>query len=188
MRALTVRQPWAEAIACGAKLVENRSMGTRYRGPLAIHAGKGWARWGFADQRLLDLWPRGGQDSPGYALRHVPAYHGRPPHPFVAGQVLAVAELVDAHEAVPTESGEGCCCEPWGELRYAASDGRVRSGVRHWVLEGVVRLPEPLPAKGRLGLWTPDPELAEAIDLVARAGRAMERSRLRSGLVVGGHR
>mgnify|MGYP000085348797 CR=1 FL=1 len=169
MRALTVRQPWAEAIACGAKLVENRSMGTRYRGPLAVHAGKGWAEWGFADERLRELWPDGGpmpwQRSLGYALRHVPAYHGRPPHPFLSGRVLAVAELVDVHEAVPTESGEGCCCEPWGELRYAASDGRVRTGVRHWLLEDVVRLPSPVEARGRLGLWTPNPELTVLLQL-----------------------
>lgn len=148
MKALTVRQPWAEAIACGAKLVENRSMGTRYRGPLAIHAGKGWAKWGFADERLRGLWPDLGpfQRGHGYALRHVPAHHGRPPHPFVAGAVIAVAELVDVHE------GAGCC-EPWGERHYSASDGKRVSRVMHWVLEDVQRIEPPIPWHGRLGLW-----------------------------------
>lgn len=36
--ALTVRQPWAWCIEHG-KPVENRTWQTRYRGPLAIHAG-----------------------------------------------------------------------------------------------------------------------------------------------------
>lgn len=40
MKALSVKQPWAELIVCGKKLVENRSWETHYRGPLVIHAGK----------------------------------------------------------------------------------------------------------------------------------------------------
>ena len=41
MKALTVSQPYASMIADGKKFVENRSLDTNYRGPLAIHAGKG---------------------------------------------------------------------------------------------------------------------------------------------------
>jgi hypothetical protein len=41
MKALTVFQPYASLIAFGSKWVENRSWPTSYRGPLAIHAGKG---------------------------------------------------------------------------------------------------------------------------------------------------
>jgi hypothetical protein len=41
VKALTIFQPFAAMIATGAKFVENRSWETRYRGPLAIHAGKG---------------------------------------------------------------------------------------------------------------------------------------------------
>lgn len=39
MKALTVRQPYAELIARGDKPIENRRWATAYRGPLAIHAG-----------------------------------------------------------------------------------------------------------------------------------------------------
>ena len=39
MKALTIRQPWAEAILSLGKDVENRSWPTRYRGLLLIHAG-----------------------------------------------------------------------------------------------------------------------------------------------------
>lgn len=38
MKALSVRQPWAQLIADGEKTVEVRSRDTRHRGPLAIHA------------------------------------------------------------------------------------------------------------------------------------------------------
>lgn len=40
MKALTIRQPWASLIALGVKTIETRSWPTKYRGPIAIHAGK----------------------------------------------------------------------------------------------------------------------------------------------------
>ena len=62
MRALTITQPWASLVMSGDKRVETRSWSTTYRGPLAIHAAKGWdvdARW-FAEEvcgRILSLTP-----------------------------------------------------------------------------------------------------------------------------------
>jgi len=41
MKALTISQPFASLILTGEKWVENRQWGTDFRGPLAIHAGKG---------------------------------------------------------------------------------------------------------------------------------------------------
>ena len=38
MKAITIWQPWASLIACGAKKYETRSWPTKYRGPIAIHA------------------------------------------------------------------------------------------------------------------------------------------------------
>ena len=40
MKAITIWQPWASLIACGAKVYETRSWKTDYRGPIAIHAAK----------------------------------------------------------------------------------------------------------------------------------------------------
>lgn len=40
MKAITIRQPWAGLIAVGEKVYETRSWPTKYRGPIAIHAGK----------------------------------------------------------------------------------------------------------------------------------------------------
>lgn len=39
MRALTIRQPWAEWVAAGIKDIENRPGPTNFRGTIAIHAG-----------------------------------------------------------------------------------------------------------------------------------------------------
>lgn len=41
MKALTIIQPWADAIVSGEKKIETRSWSTNYRGPLLIHSGKG---------------------------------------------------------------------------------------------------------------------------------------------------
>ena len=38
MKAITIWQPWASMLACGAKQYETRSWATKYRGPIAIHA------------------------------------------------------------------------------------------------------------------------------------------------------
>ena len=46
MRALSVRQPWAELIASGRKTIEVRSRRTHYRGPLLICAGVAWHHLG----------------------------------------------------------------------------------------------------------------------------------------------
>ena len=39
MKAITIRQPHVELIMRGIKLYETRSWSTKFRGPLAIHAG-----------------------------------------------------------------------------------------------------------------------------------------------------
>ena len=46
MKAITVKQPWADAILLFGKCWENRSWVTNYRGKLAIHAGLGWDQTG----------------------------------------------------------------------------------------------------------------------------------------------
>ena len=121
MKALTVRQPWAWAIAVGEKTVENRGWPTRYRGPLAIHAAKAPDLEGWTDPAI------------GRAM------DSQEPGPMAYGAVIAVVEVTGCHPAArrwPT------CCQPWGfEDQY------------HFELAGARRLPEPVPAKGRLGLW-----------------------------------
>ena len=40
MKAISLWQPWASAIASGSKRIETRSWATNYRGPLLIHAAR----------------------------------------------------------------------------------------------------------------------------------------------------
>lgn len=125
MRALTVRQPWAWAIASGVKTIENRTWTTTYRGPLAIHAG---ARWDGSDahQTVSDL-----------ANVHVSEMRitGKQ-----MGAVIAVVDLTGICDALVRD--QTCDCGPWamGE-QY------------HWQLASPRPIDPPAPSKGRLGLW-----------------------------------
>lgn len=139
MKALTVQQPWAWAIMHGGKSVENRSTRWQYRGPLAIHAGKGWAGDDalskveqLTDTRLL-------------------------PGGFILGAILGVVDLIDVHDCLST----ACTCgrNPWAERAVNASG--------YFPLHLVLANPRPvrsIPCKGALGLWTVPTDIARALD------------------------
>lgn len=157
VRAITVRHPWCwsieqAAVDPTAKLIENRSkgaLGWSHRGVLFIHAGLDWAPAGAADPRVLDLLPAEATEG------MLPAADRSWPG-FTFGAITAVAELEDVHP-------EAGCCAPWGEAKYSTWSGDLITGVTHLVLADVRRLPEPVPARGALGLWRPDPHLVAAV-------------------------
>jgi hypothetical protein len=150
MRAITVRNPWAWAIAAGFKPVENRSQNANYRGPLAIHAGQAWSVRGECDHRVCEAWATFAASVPLRPAPNVPVSGavGRlhKDSLFVEYGIIAVAELVDCH---PDQG----CCRPWGESSYEEAGGRTRTAIHHLVLDEVRTLAEPVPARGALGLW-----------------------------------
>lgn len=73
-RILSLKQPWAWAVASGKKRIENRTWSTRYRGPVFIHASM------TLDRPAIDWLREAGIT---------------PPSEFVHGAVIAVAEIVD---------------------------------------------------------------------------------------------
>ncbi|MFD9070575.1 ASCH domain-containing protein [Streptomyces lasiicapitis] len=123
MKALTIKQPWAGAIAHQTKRVENRSwkLPAKHEGTrILIHAGAERDRYAVVYGEHFDVY----------------------------SAVVAIATITGCHY-----SDDGRCCGPWGdEVAY------------HWTLTDVVALPEPVPAKGRLGIWTPDAELVAAVE------------------------
>lgn len=157
MRGLTVRQPWAWAIARGGKNIENRTVRWRYRGALAIHAAVNWSPPRSSTEALAAAWSR---------------VHGRrvPMRPaskaFVYGAVIAVAELVDVHPQTAACDPE--VCAPWGEASYTAADGGRRVAIVHLVLVDVQPV-APVPCVGFLGLWTVPDDVRAAVE--AATGR-----------------
>jgi hypothetical protein len=173
VKALTVQQPWAWAIIHGGKDVENRTQAWSYRGPLAIHAGARWSDRGGRSGLVWDAlaerfgWPTGPVNArddrrPGFdAIRPL-------------GAVIGVVDLVDVHvaepefEARPGLYAAACCESPWAEQSYAEHGGKTRRDIVHLELANPRPLPEPIPCRGALGLWTPPAEVADQLQAVAR--------------------
>ncbi|MCM0760681.1 ASCH domain-containing protein [Sporomusa sphaeroides DSM 2875] len=137
MKAITILQPWASLIACGAKQIETRSWATKYRGPIAIHAGaKPFDTRTYFDRELYRFADALGQ----------PDIYGFDQLPF--GAVIAIAELVDCR---PTESFVFS-----GTLRDISENeiafGDYTPGRYAWILANV-RPIKPVPAKGMQRFW-----------------------------------
>jgi hypothetical protein len=107
MQVLSVRQPWAWAIARGHKAVENRSWETAHRGLLGIHASLRVDADSLQDPLVLDA----GWD---------------PADPLAAaGGIIAVVRLAGICTAGQT--GGPCDCGPWaepGSCHWQLSDAR----------------------------------------------------------------
>lgn len=145
MKALTLTQPWATLVAIGAKRIETRSWGTSYRGPLAIHAAKGFPKWArdfTAEPVCYEAVKKSGPYSMMYAA-------------YPTGTVLATCRLVAVKLIVDSRTALG----PWDAARMLPpsepefSFGDYEPGRYAWILEDVRQFPEPIPAKGALGLW-----------------------------------
>lgn len=55
MKAISIQQPWAEAVILGYKDVENRTWATNHFGPLMIHAAKKFDQMGY--EFIIDQFP-----------------------------------------------------------------------------------------------------------------------------------
>lgn len=135
MKALTLTQPWATLVAVGAKRIETRSFRTHYRGPLAIHAAKGF--------------PRDARDfATCQGVRKILAEHFGDSHfsadAYPLGCVLATTTLIGCRF---TEDIVGQISEQEEDF------GDYSAGRYAWFLSDLIALPEPIPAKGALGLW-----------------------------------
>lgn len=131
MKMLSIRDPWATLIARGVKDVENRSWRTNHRGPVLIHASRGYDQHAHHDPVAADAFLNDDR------VRKLSRTRDMKP-----GHVLAVAELVDAHQNRPyTKCGGGHLCSPWGQ-----------SGTWHFTLTNVRRLTDPFPWVGHLGI------------------------------------
>lgn len=168
MRALSLWQPWASAIALGAKRVETRSWSTAYRGLVAIHAAKRCRPWELIEFSSSWTWcavlaPLGKKMGDCKRLERL--------LPF--GAVVAVADLVDVRptgsftgEQLDTPRSHECSTGQLpAELRSwtERTMGDYSLGRYGWVLENVRPLIEPIPMRGFQGLWNLDADVTAGI-------------------------
>jgi hypothetical protein len=153
MRALTLWQPWAWAVAAGYKPVENRPWAppaNMIGVPFAIHAGKRWD------------WK--GEDAIGAARVALPASD---PLIEARGAVIGIAtvERVVRSNATPGfDNAHPGTLTDEQRLWYFGPYG--------WLLRDVVRLSEPIPCRGSQLFWTlPMDVEAEVLRQVGRLRR-----------------
>ncbi|MBN1324921.1 MAG: ASCH domain-containing protein [Alphaproteobacteria bacterium] len=132
MKALTLWQPFADAIACGLKKYETRSWSTKLTRPdlfigdhgikLAIHSAI--KPMSLEYQALADK----------YGMENLEF-----------GKIVAICDLVDCILITP----ELIYQQTQTELDF----GDWRIGRYAWKLTNVQKLDKPIPAKGQQGLW-----------------------------------
>ena len=161
MKALTVRQPWASLIAAGVKTIETRSWSSEYRGPLAIHAGKHRPAH---DEAVGDWY----WDEVHYDGQIVYRY-GPQVRPGVLGAVVATCTLADVVPIVDApnlaghprvrisgRSGPAHVLRPPDGPASNVTDqlpfGDFAPGRYAFLLTDIAPC-DPVPAKGRQGLW-----------------------------------
>ena len=127
MRAITLYQPYASAVAYGLKEYETRSWSTNYRGRIAIQAGK--------SKEALE-----------YVPNLIPAQLGEDSFndlPF--GAVVALANLTDCFqiEMLKIVSSDEILLGNWARGRYA------------WKFDHIVKI-TPIQVRGHQGIWNWD--------------------------------
>lgn len=124
MKVLSIKEPFATLIKDGVKIYETRSWKTNYRGELYIHASLGLSKSDNVEKANKYL---KSEIKPGYILCKCE----------LVDCIPMTEEFIDYINKETTESDYG---------KY--SDGRFA-----WKLKVLEVLDEPIPAKGKLGIW-----------------------------------
>lgn len=146
MKAISLTQPWAQLVALGEKRIETRSWETKHRGPLAIHAAKGFPGW--AKDTCYQ---------PHFAAAlHKAGYNTL--HNLPTGVIVAMCELVQVVEmnelhVFPACKGYWYKRHEWKLDEQERAFGWYEVGRFMWLLDNVQILPKPIPAKGMQRLW-----------------------------------
>jgi hypothetical protein len=126
MRALSLTQPWATAVALEIKRWETRSWPTGFRGELCIHAAKGFPGWAKEFMQCKRISPM------------------FPPMPPPLGAIVCVCEVTECRRTQDIREQLSEQEQLFGDY----TDGRYA-----FKLENVRRLKAPVSARGALGLW-----------------------------------
>lgn len=152
IRGLTIYPPWSELVADGLKPIENRgwtpwpSMLGRY---LAVHAS---LRYDVEGADFIDRNPAR------FGMRRAPRLED-----CKHGGIIAVARLVGWVEIGAHGAGQHKVITMLpGHSFVWETDGRWLLGRYGWVLRDAVRF-EPVPCRGKQGLWKLDPDVYEKV-------------------------
>lgn len=143
MKALSLTQPWATLVVTGEKKIETRSWRTNYRGPLAIHAAKGFPRW--AKDLIF-------QEHFKEALE---AHHYLESRQLPVGAIIGFVNVVDCWSTAYIRATQK---DNLKELAF----GDYSEGRWGWVLDSP-RIINPVECKGALQLWDVPEEIKRQV-------------------------
>jgi hypothetical protein len=172
MRSITLRQPWAWAVASGVKTVENRMWGTAL-GTVAIHAGLRFDSNARQSEPLMRAWKQAADQ------QWMPGLHQNP-----TGVILGLVDIVDIHMCDPVR---GCYrdadvlgwvpwdgadvggimwrprfCSTWAEVPAALPRG-TGARQRHWTLANARPLDHPIQFGGHQGIRLLDTRVVQQV-------------------------
>lgn len=147
VKTLTIHQPWAELLARGYKKLETRSWNTKYRGVLLIHASQ--------------------TPSTDYSFS-LP--EGFPPADQIyCGAIIAIAQLTRTF-TISCNRARGFLIGQFGRMEDAYGD--LSAGRFAWWIGNAMPI-EPIPARGKQGLWNgeiPDEIYGRYLERFSRRG------------------
>lgn len=155
MKAITLYQPWATLVAIGAKKIETRNWATKYRGPLAIHAGKNpiyidrhGENYICEDHYFAEVLIQAG------ILHLLDIY----PNIMPLGAIIATCELIecsriDAWNPKPDMRGWQSGIYYWEYSEQEKAFGNYKPGRYMWFLANIKPLKIPIQVKGARRLW-----------------------------------
>lgn len=139
MRALSLTQPWATAIAIELKRWETRSWPCALRGQICIHASKGFPRWA----KEVAIEQANANELPELLPQNLPT-----------GKIICVADLVECRQTKTARLEISERERSWGDF----AEGRYC-----FRFENVIPLAAPVMATGALGFWRVDFDAAKEI-------------------------
>lgn len=131
MKAISLLQPWASLVVMGVKTIETRSWGTKYRGPILIHASKGKAGNIFAEEPAFKKYIKDFKTLPFGAII------GQ----AIITDVIRIENLHLPDKLINKLTMEEKAFGDYTEGRYA------------WLLEEHKKFDTPIPARGTLSIW-----------------------------------
>lgn len=178
-RAISLHQPWASLVALGIKKYETRSWSTKFRGRLLIcSAKKAYTSDSTIDGLLVSNRTNDICQLSGLGLFHEITLDFLDCH-LPLGKVLCVVDLVNCWEMksypkhgkyynsrnegiVTLHPGREIMIETVPELEQLCGDWQT--GRYAWELANLMPLPEPIPIKGKQGLWIPDSTIIQEVE------------------------
>lgn len=142
MKAITIKQPWAQLIVEGIKDIENRTWPTKFRGRVLIHAGM--------DKTLMNVIPSSFLSVDQIDL--IKNVKFSPKEWDLYGVIIGSVEIVDCVINHPS------CWAEKSEITIGAMQMGVKP-IYNWFLANPIKFPEPIPAKGKISFWEFDEKL-----------------------------